>query len=152
MIDVKKLRSLIELMVDADLTEVDLESEGERVSLRRGGAGQPQVVHAIAAPAPAPVAPAPGAPGAPAEPAAATPQGPAIESPMVGTYYAAASPDSAPFVKPGDTVTADTVVCIIEAMKVFNEIKAETAGTIDAVLIESGDAVEFGQPLFRLRS
>ncbi|MEM9296381.1 MAG: acetyl-CoA carboxylase biotin carboxyl carrier protein [Planctomycetota bacterium] len=154
MIDVKKLRTLVELMVDNDLTEVDLESEGERVSLRRG-AGQAAPV--VVAPAAAPAAVAPAAPAAPAAPTAAVPEaaapsGPAIESPMVGTFYASSSPDSPPFVKAGDTVTADTVVCIVEAMKVFNEIKAETAGVIDAVLVESGDAVEFGQPMFRLRS
>jgi acetyl-CoA carboxylase biotin carboxyl carrier protein len=70
---------------------------------------------------------------------------------MVGTFYAASSPDAEPFVKAGDSVKADTVICIVEAMKVFNEIKAEQSGTIAEVLVESGQAVEYGQPLFRLK-
>ncbi len=75
-----------------------------------------------------------------------------IESPMVGTFYAKPNPDAAPFVSVGTRVTPDTVVCLIEAMKIFNEIKAECAGTIERVLVDSGDPVEFGQPLFQVRS
>ena len=81
---------------------------------------------------------------------AGKPTGETIDSPMVGTFFATPSPESPPFVSPGDSVTADTVICIIEAMKVFNEIKAERGGTVKRVLVDSGETVEFGQPLFEL--
>ncbi|MEM1212439.1 MAG: acetyl-CoA carboxylase biotin carboxyl carrier protein [Planctomycetota bacterium] len=155
MIDVKKLKALIELMATHDLTQMDLEDGTEKIKLRRGPDGSVQPVVMPAAPAPvAAAAPAlPPAAAAP-EPAAAeapAPTGPTIDSPMVGTFYSASSPDADAFVKVGDAVSADTVVCIVEAMKVFNEIKAETSGTVAEVLIENGQAVEFGQPLFRLK-
>ncbi|MGB1125622.1 MAG: acetyl-CoA carboxylase biotin carboxyl carrier protein [Phycisphaeraceae bacterium] len=147
--DLKKLEKLINMMADNDLTEIELDDGTEKVQLKRGSASAPvQVVAPAPAPAPsaAPAAaPAPAA-GAPA-PAAA---GPTIDSPMVGTFYSASNPDTPAFVKPGDSVSADTVVCIVEAMKVFNEIKAEKAGKIKSVLVENGDAVEFGQALFEL--
>ena len=148
MIDLKKLEKLISLMVDNDLTEMDLEDGTEKVALKRGGPAAP--VQMIA-PATAPVASAPAATPA-AAPSATAPaaKGPTIDSPMVGTFYAASNPDSPPFIKPGDSVTADTVVCIIEAMKVFNEIKSEKAGRVKAVLVNNGDAVEFGQALYEL--
>jgi acetyl-CoA carboxylase biotin carboxyl carrier protein len=151
MIDLKKLEKLISLMAENDMTEIELDDGKEKVQLKRGSASAPvQVVSP--APTPAPVS-------APAEPASAggsaqTPvpaaTGPTIDSPMVGTFYSASNPDSPAFVKPGDSVTADTVVCIVEAMKVFNEIKAEKAGKIKSVLVENGDAVEFGQALYEL--
>lgn len=155
MIDLKKLEKLISLMVDNDLNLIDLADEKEQVTLKRGGDGPVQYVQGpAAAPAPAPAAPAPAAPAsgggdaAPAESSA--PTGKTIDSPMVGTFYTASSPDADDFVKAGDKVTADTVVCIVEAMKVFNEIKAEQSGTIKRVLVSNGDAVEFGQPLYEL--
>lgn len=154
MIDLKKLRSLVEMMAEHGLTEVDLEDGSEKVKLRRGPSGQ-MVVEAPSMPQPMVVPQAVPAPAAAAsEPAAAPaaePTGKTIDSPMVGTFYAAATPDADPFVKAGDSVSASTVVCIIEAMKVFNEIKAEQGGTIAEVLVSNGDAVEFGQPLFRLK-
>jgi acetyl-CoA carboxylase biotin carboxyl carrier protein len=104
-------------------------------------------------PAPAPVAhaaPAAAAPAAPAAPSASE-GGKLIESPMVGTFYTAAGPGKPVFVQPGSKVTPDTIVCLIEAMKIFNEIKAETSGTIEAILVKNGQAVEFGQPLFRIK-
>jgi len=152
MIDMKKLKQLVELMSTHDLTEMDLQDEAERISLKRGSDQQPTIQYvsppaAHAAPPPAPAAaPAPGDAAADTPPAAET--GPTINSPMVGTFYAAPSPDAKPFVNVGDTVDADSVVCIVEAMKVFNEIKAETAGTIEKILVENGQAVEYGQPLF----
>jgi len=155
--DLKTLRQLIKMMVDNDLTEIDLEGEGEKVKLKRGGpgvagaAGAPTVSYAAPAPAaPAPAAAAP-APAPAAEGAAADDGLPTIDSPMVGSFYTASSPDAEAFVKVGDKVSPDTVVCIVEAMKVFNEIKAETSGTISEVLVSSGDAVEFGQPLFKVK-
>jgi len=152
MIDLKKLEKLISLMAENDMTEIELDDGKEKVQLKRGSTSAPVQVVAPpthAAPAPAQAEPAStGGSAAPAPPPAA--KGPTIDSPMVGTFYAASNPDSPPFVKPGDSVTADTVVCIVEAMKVFNEIKAEKAGKVKAVLVENGDAVEFGQALFEL--
>lgn len=153
MIDLKKLKELVKLMVDNELTEVDLQDQaGEKVSLRRGSNQPVQVISQPVAAAPVQAAaPAPAA-AAPAAPAASADEGlTPIASPMVGTFYAAASPDAAPFIKVGDRVTPDTVVCIVEAMKVFNEIKAETSGTVAKVLRTNGQSVEFGQPLFLLK-
>ncbi|MEM1355372.1 MAG: acetyl-CoA carboxylase biotin carboxyl carrier protein [Planctomycetota bacterium] len=151
MIDLKKLEKLVALMVENDLTEIDLADEKENVTLRRGSApgsvaGPVQMISPPVV-SPAPATPIP-APASTTESAPAT--GPTIDSPMVGSFYSASSPDAEPFVKVGDTVTADTVVCIVEAMKVFNEIKAEQSGKVKAVLVSNGDAVEFGQPLFEL--
>ena len=157
MTDLKTLKQLIKLMVDNDLTELDLEGEAEKVKLKRGKGESPQVQYvaanpAGAAPAAAPAAAAtPAAPSSPNETPAAEQTGPTIDSPMVGTYYSAPSPDAKAFVSAGDRVDADTVVCIIEAMKVFNEIKAETSGVVKKVLVENGQAVEFGQPLFEIQ-
>ena len=150
--DVRKVRRLVELMNEHDLAEIDLRQGEQRLRLRRG-ADTPVITGLPAAPAPvAPAAPAPVAPAeTPAAPAApAADSGKVIKSPMVGTYYAASSPEAAPFVKVGDQVGPDTTICIIEAMKVFNEIPAECSGKITDILVEPGAAVEFGQPLFRI--
>ena len=168
MLDIRKLKELIRLMVENELTEIDLKDEKETVSLRREGSLAP-VVQVSPAPAAPPAAPAPVAPAAPAAPAPA-PAAPApaaapaaepspadtsnleqITSPMVGTFYSAAKPESPAFANVGDTVTADTTVCIVEAMKIFNEIKAEQSGVIEKVLVSNGDSVEFGQALFLVR-
>src|SRR6478609_3376363 len=149
--DVKKVRKFIELMNEHDLAEIDLKQGDQRIRLRR-----PEAVTMSAMPA-MPMAMAPSAPAAAgggdrkaAEPAADDSKFAVIKSPMVGTFYTAASPDSPPFVKVGDQIGPETTVCIVEAMKVFNEIPAECAGRIVAVLTQSGDAVEFNQPLFRV--
>jgi len=158
MIDIRKLKELVRLMVENDLTELDIRDEQETVTVKRPGVhSAPQVVHAPMVHAPMAHAPmaAPAAPGSPASPAAASSAVadtlPAIESPMVGTFYAAPGPDKAPFVSVGSKVGPDTTVCLIEAMKIFNEIKAETSGTVEEVLVKSGQPIEFGQPLFRIR-
>jgi len=152
MVDLKTLRQLIKLMQDNDLTEVDLQdTEGEKVRLKRGGQTTASPVYM---PAPQPAAPSPSAPASPVVPETQTSGGPGlveVKSPMVGTFYSAPTPDAAAFVSPGSKVSDETVVCIIEAMKVFNEIKAETKGTIEKVLVENGAAVEFGQPLFLVK-
>jgi len=156
MIDIRKLKELVKLMVENDLTELDLQDKEETVALRRGQPGtvlasQP-VVHAAAPSAPA--VPASVAAAAPAEApqAADSDEGfIVIESPMVGTFYSSPNPDSPAFVKVGDPISADSVVCLVEAMKVFNEIKAETSGTVHKCLVESGQAVEFGQKLFLIK-
>ena len=161
MIDIRKLKELVRLMVANDLTEIDLRDSEEKVTLHRPSPhSAPQVVQAAApqptaAPAPAIAAPAAPAAAAPAEPAAPEADDTAglvpIASPMVGTFYSAATPDAAPFIAVGDSVDAEKVVCIVEAMKIFNEIKAECSGTIAKILVANGDAVEFGQDLFLVK-
>jgi len=154
MIDIRKLKELVRLMVENDLTELDIRDEQETVTVKRPGLHvAPQVIAAPVMAAPAHVAPAsaPAAAASPAAPAPAKEILPAIESPMVGTFYATPGPDKAPFVTVGSKVGPDTTVCLIEAMKIFNEIKAETSGTVEEVLVKSGQPVEFGQPLYRIR-
>lgn len=153
--DVRKIRRLVELMNEHGLSEMDIRQGDMRIQLRRGS--EP----AVTSPALRPAAPPPAlvtAPAEPTKPAAPPPAGATeehvvfIKSPMVGTFYAASDPDSPPYVKVGDSVGPDTVVCIVEAMKVFNEIQAEVSGKIVAVLVENGEPVEFGQPLFKVNT
>ncbi len=149
MIDIRKLKELVRLMVENELAELDLRDKEETVLIKRGGDGVPMVVSPIAPPPPKAAAPA-------SEPSSNGTAGDddgllAIESPMVGTFYTSPNPDSPTFVKAGDNVSADSVVCIIEAMKVFNEIKAECSGSIVRVLVKTGEAVEFGQKLFLVK-
>ena len=155
MIDIRKLKELVRLMVGNDLTELDLRDSEEQVTLRRHGVHQPpQVVVAPGARAATaePVQAPPVTAAAGAEVAAVTDKNLLkIESPMVGTFYAAANPEAPPFVRVGAQVEPDTVVCLIEAMKIFNEIKAECTGTIEKVLVESAESVEFGQAMFLVR-
>jgi len=156
--DIGKLKDIVKLMVDNDLAEIEVRTDDETsLYLRRGAEknaapmmyAQPQMM--MQAPAAAPALAAPAAAGA-APAAGAMPAGlVAIESPMVGTFYSAANPDSPPFSKPGSQISPDSVVCLIEAMKVFNEIKAEKSGVIEQVLVKNGEAVEFGQKLFLVR-
>jgi acetyl-CoA carboxylase biotin carboxyl carrier protein len=147
--DVRKVRKFIELMNEHDLAEIDLRQGDQRIRLRRG----PETVTFAAAPAmPASSAYSGGHAAPTKESPAPVDEGNAllIRSPMVGTFFAAANPESPPFVKIGDQVGPETTVCIVEAMKVFNEIPAECSGRIVAMLVQNGDAVEFGQPLFRV--
>jgi len=150
--DLEKLQTLFEMMEKHGLTEVNLKRGEETWKLRRGPQETFSMVPAAApqmAPAPVAAAPAP-APAPPTEAAPAADAGPVIKSPTVGTYYASPSPDDPPFVSVGSKVGSDTVVCIVEAMKVFNQIPAEMNGTITEILVKDGEAVEFGQPLFRI--
>lgn len=154
--DLKTIRSLIKLMVDNDLSEIDIEGDGEKIKLKRGGngpAGGP--VQYVAAPpaagSPAPAASAPSAASGDDDDTDIDDGTITIDSPMVGTFYTASNPDSEAFVAVGDAVKPDSVVCIVEAMKVFNEIKAEVSGKVVEILVENGQAVEFGQPLFKVR-
>lgn len=167
MIDIRKLKELVRLMVDNDLVEIDLRDSEEQVTMRRpnppgGVAAAPQLIaappHLMHAAMHAPAAPAAAAhangnaAGAPPAAAGESEAGLIkIESPMVGTFYATPNPDSPPFATVGTAVAPDKVVCIIEAMKIFNEIKAECSGTIHKVLVKSGDPVEFGQTLFLVK-
>lgn len=160
--NLEKLKELIEVMEKNDITEIDLRSGTERWRLRRGPQEVTQVVPAapfpgMPMPPPMPVTSLSAAVSAPPAPTPAAPaavtadEGVAIKSPTVGTFYAAASPGDPPFVTVGSKVKEDTVVCIIEAMKVFNQIPAEIHGTITAVLVKNGEPVEFGQPLFKVK-
>ena len=147
--DLRKLKTLIDLVSESNISELEIaEADGKVRIVKAPGAAPapaisaPAVVHAI----PAPVAPGPVAAGTAAEEEAET--GHIVKSPMVGTFYRSASPGAAAFVDVGSVVKAGEPVCIIEAMKIMNEIETDSAGTIRKILCENGQAVEFGQPLF----
>lgn len=152
--DLRKIKTLIQLLQDSELAEIEVKDGEESVRLSRASQILPP------APAALPIAvPAAPAPAAPAEPAAAPepdpppqPQGEEVTSPMVGTFYAAPSPTSPPFVRVGDSVQAGDVLCVIEAMKTMNHIESEYAGEVAAILVENSDPVEYGQPLFVIRT
>jgi acetyl-CoA carboxylase biotin carboxyl carrier protein len=145
--EIKEIKTIIDLMKKNDLSVFEIEKEGFRLKLQRGGFSQsPGGAAAAAAPSPKAGAAGPAAPRS-----IETVPLKDIVSPMVGTFYRAASPDAPPFVDVGKAVTEDAVVCIIEAMKVMNEIKAETSGVIAEVVAENGKPVQFGQVLFRVR-
>jgi acetyl-CoA carboxylase biotin carboxyl carrier protein len=150
-IDVQQVRELAELMNEHGLSEIKFRDGESTLCLRRGPLGQPVVVSAPAMPAAAPAAltsaPVTHAPAAAVQDEGLVP----IKSPMVGTFYSAPDPDSSPFIQVGKEVDANTTICIIEAMKVFNEIKAEVAGTVERILVQDEQAVEFGQPLMLVR-
>ena len=136
-------------MKKSDLTEFSVEEENFKLQIKRANDAQPQIMSYAPPSAPAPAAAAAASTPAPEQPAKED-TSKYVTSPMVGTFYTAPSPDSEPFVKVGSSVSADTVVCIIEAMKIMNEIQSELSGTIVEVLVENGQPVEFGQRLYRL--
>ncbi len=141
MLDIERIQKLVDMMIAHDLVELSLRDGDVEVNLRRPhGNAVPEI--AVGSP--------------PATVAAADPEEGAalveIPSPMVGTFYASPDPDSPPFVKVGSRVQSDTIVCIVEAMKVFNEIKAEVSGVIDRILVKNEQAIEYGQPLFSVRT
>lgn len=152
--DIERIRQIVELMEQHELAEIDLQQGDEKVKLVRGtqahvvGSAQPVVATSV------PAASVPGhAASGSADPAAAADDGTTvtINSPMVGTFFARSNPEAEPFVKVGSIVSDDTVVCIVEAMKVFNEIPAECRGKIVEVLVQDQQAVDFGKPLFRVQ-
>jgi acetyl-CoA carboxylase biotin carboxyl carrier protein len=149
--DIKLIKQVADLMKRTDISEFELEEEGFKLRLSRKNGEAPQIVQTPPAPASAP-APAPAPAPEEAAPAAEEKGVSVITSPMVGTFYRAASPESPPFVDVGAKVGAETVVCIIEAMKVMNEIQAEMSGKVVEVLVENGEAVEYGQPLFKVKT
>jgi acetyl-CoA carboxylase biotin carboxyl carrier protein len=161
-LDLKQIKQIIDLMKRSDLTEFAVEEEGFKLKIRRGTNGQPVVTSSGRSSNP-PFAPAADTNPPMAAPAPATPvtlvTAPAgdepgityIKSPMVGTFYRASSPESKAFIDPGAKVTENTVVCIIEAMKIMNEIQAETKGTVIEILVENGQPVEYGQRLFKVK-
>jgi acetyl-CoA carboxylase biotin carboxyl carrier protein len=148
-VDIKEIRALIDLMKKTGLAVFKMEKEGLKITLEMAGAN-PVIQTYSSAPIAAPAA-APAAAATPAAAAAPASNLKEIASPMVGTFYASPSPDAGPYVEVGQTVTPETVVCIIEAMKVMNEIKAEVAGVIAEVAAENGKPVQFGQALFRVK-
>ena len=155
MLDIDKIRQLVDMMVANDLVEISLRDGEVEVSLRRPTGGAGDVVPVVSGPIPV------SNPGVGAVAEAPPTAAPAaedeglelvdIQSPMVGTFYAASDPNSPPYAEVGTHVNPDTVVCIVEAMKVFNEIKAEVAGTIEKILVKNEQPVEYGQPLFLVR-
>ncbi len=150
--DIRKIKKLIELLEESNIGELEIKEGEESVRIARNS-GTVQYVNAPMqgyAPAPAQQAAAPApaaAPVAAAPVAAAAPTGHSIKSPMVGTYYSAASPGSAPFIEVGKAVKVGDIICIIEAMKMMNQIQADKAGVIEAILVQDGNPVEFDQPL-----
>ncbi|HEV2320895.1 MAG TPA: acetyl-CoA carboxylase biotin carboxyl carrier protein [Gammaproteobacteria bacterium] len=148
--DIRKVKKLIELLEESGIAEIEITEGEESVRISRGVSAQPQMMMQ----APAPVmhaAPAPAATAATPAPAAAAPALPAghtVKSPMVGTFYRAASPGAKVFADVGQTVKEGDVLCIIEAMKMMNQIESDKAGVVKAILAQNGDPVEFGQPLF----
>jgi len=158
-VDLEKIKELVQLMVENDLVEIALRDGTEEVNLKRPTASDAVVAGACPLPGmPLPAAALPAETGAPpreveqAPPPAVDEGLQTIRSPMVGTFYASSAPDAAPYVTVGSVVTADSVVCIVEAMKVFNEIKAEVAGTIEKILVTNEAPIEYGQELFLVRS
>ncbi len=160
--DLKQIKQIIELMKRSELTEFAVEEEGFKLKIRRGSNGLPIVSTGrgsnppfiqvdTAPPFPTPTAAPAAAPAAPAAPAGEEPGVTYIKSPMVGTFYRAASPESKPFAEVGSKIVENSVVCIIEAMKIMNEIQAETKGTVLEVLVENGQPVEYGQRLFKIK-
>ena len=149
--DLRKLKKLIDLVQESGIAELEITEGEERVRIARGGAVS---VTPLAAAAPAPAAPASGAPASSPAPApdAAAPapgeEGHTVKSPMVGTFYRAPSPDAKPFVSAGDTVKEGQTICVIEAMKLMNEIECDASGVVKAILVENGQPVEYGQALF----
>ena len=162
-LDLKQIKQLIDLMQRSDLTEFAVEEEGFKIKIARAssaGAAPVVVAAPVAAIPAAPLAPAPvAASAAPAPAAPAVPAGSSgdetgvvyVKSPMVGTFYKAASPESKPFAEVGSKITETSVVCIIEAMKIMNEIQSEVKGTVVEILVENGQPVEYGQKLFKVK-
>ncbi len=161
--DIKQIRQIVALMTENDLSYFHFEQDGAKLELRRGSdfEAAKELLKAMPAPAapavplasaPAAAVPAAAAPAAASAPVVEEPAGPTINSPMVGTFYRSPGPGEQAFVKVGDPVDENTTVCIIEAMKVMNEIKAEARGTVARILTEDGKPVQYGQPLFELKA
>jgi len=151
-VDIRKIKKLIELLEESSLTEIEIVEGEESVRLVRGGQAQamPFAAPPVVVQAPAATAPAPAVEQAKDE-EDQIPAGEPVLSPMVGTFYAASGPEAQPFVSMGQTVGIGDTLCIIEAMKMFNQIEADVSGTVVAILVESGQPVEYDQPLFVIR-
>jgi acetyl-CoA carboxylase biotin carboxyl carrier protein len=153
--DLRKIKKLIELLEESQLAEIEIHEGEESVRLIRHHAQSAQMPQMYHAPPPVQTvssAPPPGAAESPGgEPEPSLPDGDIVHSPMVGTFYSAPNPDSEPFVKPGASVSAGDTLCLIEAMKMFNQIESEISGKVVAVLVEDGQPVEFDEPLFVIK-
>ena len=145
--DIDKIKEMIAIMEEHDLTEIEIANGEEKIRLKKGDSGLLQQMGQLGQRVPQQVV------EIPAQTAASASDSELMEvtSPMVGTFYMAGAPDAEPYVEVGDTVEADDVICIIEAMKVMNEIKAEIAGEVVEILVENGEVIEYGQPLFKIR-
>lgn len=160
--NIKEIKELIKLVDDAGLEQVELEQDNIKIKLKRSAdveyrqvsvqTNAPVAAPAQVAPPAAPQAPPAAAPPAQQEDAASEGNTITIKSPMIGTFYVSSSPENPPFVTPGQTIKAGDPVCIIEAMKLFNEIESEHSGTVEKVLVQDGEPVDFDQPLFLLKS
>ena len=151
--DLRKLKKLIDLVQESGIAELEITEGEEKVKIVKGGGAPAATATGVSVPLPAAPAPEDAKPrrepaAAPAEPTAPDEQ--LVKAPMVGTFYRAPSPDAKPFVEVGQAVKKGDTVCIIEAMKLMNEIEADVSGTVQAVLAENGQPVEYGQPLFRI--
>jgi acetyl-CoA carboxylase biotin carboxyl carrier protein len=148
--DLRKLKKLIDLVEESGIAELEITEGEEKVKIVKSGSATAAM--AYAPPPPAPVHAAPAAPAAPSpameQAEAAPPDGHPVKSPMVGTFYRTPSPDAKPFVEVGQSVKEGQIICIIEAMKLMNEIECDKSGTVKAILVENGQPVEYGQPLF----
>ena len=149
--DIRKVKKLIELLEESNIDEIEIKEGEESVRISRNGA-QAMIAAAPHYSAPPAAAPAPVAAPAAAEPSPAAPatRGHVVKSPMVGTFYRSPSPSSPAFAEVGQSVKVGDVICIVEAMKMMNQIEADKAGTIEAILVENGEPVEFDQPLFSI--
>lgn len=149
--DIRKVKKLIELLEESNIDEIEIKEGEESVRISRNmNAVVAPAAYTPPAPMPAPAAPAPAEPAAPPEPPAAPDKTNAVLSPMVGTFYRASSPEAAAFVEVGQTVRVGDVLCIVEAMKMMNQIEADRAGTVTAIHVENGEPVEFDQPLISI--
>ena len=151
--DAKKLKAVLEILEETDVSFLEWRKGDERWTIRRGPGEVPQAMVAqpmIASAAPVAAAPAPAPPAAPAEAPQAASKGRTVTSPFVGTFYRSASPDAPSFCEVGDTIQKGQTLCIIEAMKLMNEIEAEFGGRVATVLVENGQPVEYGEPLFEI--
>jgi len=149
--DLRKLKKLIDLVEESGIAELEITEGEEKVKIVKSGAASPLPAAPLPVPAAAPApagTPPPVLPGGPAETVAAVQEGHAVKSPMVGTFYRTPSPDAKPFVEIGQSVKEGQIICIIEAMKLMNEIECDKSGVVSAILVENGQPVEYGQPLF----
>ena len=144
--DLDQIKQLIDLLLESEITEIEVEEEGTRIKVRKDSVAQ-QLVQLPASMSAASTAAARDLAGAPVEPEN---KYVVIKAPMVGTFYLAAAPDAPPFVKVGDCVDPEMVVCILEAMKIMNELKAGVSGVVRNILVDNGESVEYGQPLFEV--
>ena len=149
--DIRKVKKLIELLEESNISEIEIKEGEESVRISRdGGAAPPVMMAPMAAPLAMPVAPAAAAPAAAPAEAPAAEAGHLVKSPMVGTFYRSPSPSSPAFVEVGQHVKVGDVICIVEAMKMMNQIESDKTGVVEAILVEDGQAVEFDQPLLTI--